>query len=231
MAGSLTLIATPIGNLEDISIRAIKTLGTVDIILCEDTRRTGNLFAELKKTYPAFFSNHKPKLVSYYDQIEEKRIPEIITVLEEGKQIALVCDSGTPTISDPGFCLVREVRKRNLPVTAIPGPVAGIVALSLSGLPVHHFTFLGFLPEKSTSRINILKRTRHIPSTYIVYCPPHKLKHTLGDMLEVFGDKTIVLARELTKIHEEVKTDTIAHLMEYAERAQGECVLLWNFSA
>lgn len=228
MAGTLFLISTPIGNLEDISLRAIKTLFSVDILLCEDTRRTGNLLNELKKSFPEYTA--EPKLISFYDEIEEKRLPEIVMAMEEGKQVGLVSDNGTPTISDPGFRLVREVRKRNLPITAIPGPSALVTALSLSGLPTNRFTFLGFLPEKSGPRIKILESIKNFPATYILYCAPHKLAHTLMDMETILGDIEIVITRELTKIHEEILSGKISETMLKLEAIKGECVLLFNLS-
>ncbi|MCX8008143.1 MAG: 16S rRNA (cytidine(1402)-2'-O)-methyltransferase [Patescibacteria group bacterium] len=230
MIGTLYLVSTPIGNLEDISIRAIKTLCSVDYIACEDTRRTGFLLNELQNKYKDFCLNKKRVLISYYDEIEHKKVPEFIAYLEEGKSIALVSDSGTPLINDPGFVLVREAKKRCIPITAIPGPSAAITALILSGLPTNIFTFVGFLPETSSKRIHLLERIKTFSSTYILYCSPHKLEQTLHDIHAVFGNIDIVLARELTKLHEEIKTEPIIQLLEDIKKhpMKGECILLFQ---
>lgn len=233
MTGSLYIVSTPIGNLEDITIRALKTLFSVDNILAEDTRRSGSLLEELQKKYPDMVGEkQKPPLISYYDQIEEKRLPEIVTLLEEGKQLALISDNGTPTISDPGFRLVRECRKRNIPVISIPGPSAAIAALSISGLPTNHFTFLGFLPEKQGQRLTTLNKAKEValitPTTFVLYCAPHKLDQTLIDIQSVFGDCEAVLARELTKIYETVLSGTISTIVSHLPEIKGECVLLFR---
>lgn len=231
--GTLYIVSTPIGNLDDISVRALKTLLTVDIILCEDTRRTGNLLNELKKRYTQFLGNgqHKePKYISYYDEIEDKRLPEVIQLLNNDSSIALVSDNGTPAISDPGFRLIREVHKRNIPVTAVPGPTAAVTALVLSGLPTNSFLFLGFLPEKQGARIKILEQASRslsdLSATLITYCAPHKLEQTLQDMMQVFGDISVVVARELTKIHEEVISARISEHLTHITDVKGECVIL-----
>lgn len=226
MSGILYLVSTPIGNIDDISFRAIKTLWSVDSILCEDTRRTGMLLKELRERYPSLAPDRDRRLIPFYDQIEEQKLPEIIQQLEEGKHIALVSDSGTPLINDPGFRLVNEARKRSIQVTAIPGPTAAIVALILSGLPCHTFAYLGFLPESSSARIKRLQTYANVPSTYILYCAPHKLRKTLLDMQQVFGDIDIVIARELTKVHEEVLHGTISSFLE--KEFKGELVILFS---
>ncbi len=226
MSGILYLVSTPIGNIDDISLRAIKTLWSVDAILCEDTRRTGMLLKELHERYPSFAPNQDHRFIPFYDQIEEQKLPEIIEQLEEGKHIALVSDSGTPLINDPGFRLVNEARKRSIQVTAIPGPTAAITALILSGLPCHTFTYLGFLPESSSARIKRLQTYVHISSTYILYCAPHKIRQTLLDIQQVLGDIDIVIARELTKCHEEVLQGTISSFLE--REFKGELVILFS---
>jgi 16S rRNA (cytidine1402-2'-O)-methyltransferase len=215
--GNLYVVSTPIGNLEDITLRAIKTLESVDIVLCEDTRRTGLL---LKR--------HK-KLVSYYDEIEDKRIPEVIDWLENGKNIALVSDSGTPLISDPGFRLVRECIKRGIKVESIPGPSAALAALTSSGLPPDKFIFLGYPPEKQSARIKLFQGIpAYAGMTTIFYCAPHKFLSTINDLRSVLGDIDIVIARELTKVHEEIWRGSITNAQNYFKTPRGEFVLLFN---
>jgi 16S rRNA (cytidine1402-2'-O)-methyltransferase len=191
------------------------------------------LLQELQKRYPEFASEPtSQQRLSFYDEIEEKRLPEVIGFLLEGKSVALVSDNGTPGISDPGFRLVREARKRNISVTPIPGPSAAIAALSVSGLPTNHFSFLGFLPEKQGARIKILtdakKAGEYLPTTYILYCAPHKLEQTLNDILNVFGDIDVVLARELTKLFEEITQQKISVLLPQSNTLKGECVVLFS---
>lgn len=211
--GTLYIVATPIGNREDITLRAIKILQSVDVILCEDTRRTGLLV----KT--------GARLVSYYDETEDKRIPEVISWLESGKDVALVSDAGTPLISDPGYKLVRGCIKRNIQVISIPGASAILAALTSSGLPPTPFHFYGFLPEKQNARRKLLEQCK---DTCIFFCAPHKLQTTLSDMRDVFGDIDIVIARELTKIHEELWHGNISGAQNYFQNPKGEFVLLFN---
>jgi 16S rRNA (cytidine1402-2'-O)-methyltransferase len=222
--GTLFIVSTPIGNLEDITIRAKKTLEMVDTILCEDTRRTGSMLSMLSIPYK--------KLESYYDQIEQQKTPEIITLLENGQNIALVSDAGTPLINDPGFVLVRECRKRGITVTSIPGASALLAALCVSGLPSDKFMYLGYPPEKQSHRIklfeNILSINRLIGVTYICYCAPHKLAATLEDMKTVFGDIEITICRELTKIHEETWNGKISESFIKFTNIKGEVVLLFK---
>jgi 16S rRNA (cytidine1402-2'-O)-methyltransferase len=231
---SLFIVSTPIGNLEDITIRAMKVLFAADVILCEDTRHTGNLLNELRKRYPALTTEHKPMLVAYYDEIEDKKIPEVVGMLEEGRNLALVSDAGTPLVSDPGFRLVRECIKRNIKVESIPGASAILTALTSSGLPSDKFSFLGYLPEKQGQRLKLLgdlpQMSKLVASTYIAYCAPHKLEQTLVDIKEVLGDIEITIARELTKIHEEVWKGTVTSATEQFKNPQGEFVLLFNLA-
>lgn len=223
--GTLYVVATPIGNLEDISLRAIKILSSVDYIACEDTRRTGQLLHHLNIS--------SAKLISYYDQVELSKTPEIIELLNN-YDVALVSDAGTPLISDPGYVLVHEARKRNVPVIAIPGPNAAVTALSVSGLPVSSFMFFGYPPEKQSTRLTHFKllyqciNTLVHKPTVIYYCAPHNLFAVLEDMKEVFGDNKITIARELTKIHEEVWSGTIDEAKEKFIEPKGEFVLLFN---
>lgn len=235
--GILYVVSTPIGNLEDITIRAIKTLFTVDYIACEDTRITGQLLKLLKDKYSTIIriiELNNPKLISYYDEIEFKRVPEIINLLLDGKNVALVSDSGTPLISDPGFKLVRECIKQNIKIVSIPGPTSLISALTLSGLPVDKFLFLGFLPEKSQKRIKLFKsilsdmRPHGFKYTIIAFESSHSLKQSLDDIKKVFGDIEIVIARELTKIHEDVWRGKITAAADGVNKFKGELVLLFN---
>jgi 16S rRNA (cytidine1402-2'-O)-methyltransferase len=211
--GNLSIVATPIGNLDDITLRAIKTLSLADIVLCEDTRHTGLLFQKLHIT---------TKLMAYYDQIEDKIIPEVIQLLEEGKNIALVSDAGTPLISDPGFRLVRECVKRGIPVQSIPGPSAILAALTSSGLPPDKFMFLGFFNKKNLCYVQS-------DVTTIFYSAPHKLHRDLEEMNEKLGDIDIVIARELTKIHEEIWRGKISEAETYFQSPQGEIVILFHW--
>ena len=219
--GTLYVVSTPIGNLEDITLRAIKTLSSVEAVLCEDTRRTGLLLAHIKISKP---------LIRFDDASELQKIPEIIHMLESGNNLALVSDAGTPLINDPGFLLVRECRRRNIPVVSIPGASALLTALTSSGLPANTFTYLGYPPEKQGHRIklfeNLLKINRLIYSTYIFYCAPHKLEQTLADMKVVFGDIEITIARELTKVHEEIWQGALSQWK--ITEVKGELVILFQ---
>lgn len=234
MEGELYIISTPIGNLDDITIRSIATLFRIDILLCEDTRRTGQLLKELKNRYPNLAQGQTPQLMSYYDEIEHLKIPEIINALQEGNIIGLVSDNGTPTISDPGFKLIRESKKRNIKVTSIPGANAALTALTTSGLPTDSYLFIGFLPEKESQRMKKLQELKDLTlqPTIISYCAPHKLHTTLTDMQRVYGDnQTITIARELTKIHEQVWNGTVKEAIILFNQPKGEFVLLWTFNS
>lgn len=203
--GTFYIVSTPIGNLEDITIRAINILKDVDIILAEDTRITKNLL----KKYEI-----KPKLLkSYRDQIHNKAFPVIQNALSQGLSIALVSDAGTPTISDPGFKLVRDLRKKGFQIIAIPGASAIITALSASGLPTDKFVFIGFLPKSQTKQIKLLKKYCSLNISIIIYESPHRIKKLIQNIFNNIGNCEITLARELTKIHEEIKTTTIKDLV------------------
>lgn len=224
--GILYIVATPIGNLQDITKRAIETLKNSNAILCEDTRRTGILL----KTLGIEFK----KLVSYYEENEAQRIPEVISFLKESGTIALVSDAGTPTISDPGFKLVRECIKEGIKVESIPGPSAFVSALVSSGLPTDKFLFLGYPPDKPGHRIkffeNTLSLTKILKQTVIFYEAPHKLITTLKDLKSVVGDINIVLGRELTKIHEEIRREKISESLDHFSKVnpKGEFVVLFS---
>lgn len=220
MAGTLYLVSTPIGNLEDITLRALRILAEVDLIACEDTRRTRKLLSHFRIS---------KSLVSMHDYNERGMIPKILARLEEDANIALVSDAGTPLISDPGFMLVREALTRGVPVVALPGPSALITALVSSGLPVNEFVFLGFLPARSGARRSRLAELATLSSTAILYEAPHRLTQTLEDAVEVLGpERPAVVARELTKIHEELIRGTLAEVREKvdAKPVRGEIVLL-----
>ncbi|PJC29104.1 16S rRNA (cytidine(1402)-2'-O)-methyltransferase [Candidatus Shapirobacteria bacterium CG_4_9_14_0_2_um_filter_40_11] len=225
----LYIVATPIGNLDDITLRALNTLFTVDVVFCEDTRKTLNLLRLSQKTGQVI-----PKLVSYFEENEFKRIPEIVSELEKGTKMALVTNSGTPTISDPGFKLVRECRQRNIPVISIPGPSSPIAALACSGLPTDKFLFLGFLPNKQSHRRKIFENVKEsletVSATVIFFESPFRLIKSLMDLKEVFGDIEIVICRELTKIYEEVSQEKVSNFVEeYSQKKpRGEFVVLFN---
>ena len=216
--GILYIVSTPIGNLEDITIRAIKILFAVDIIACEDTRRTGLLLQHHKIKL-------KQQLIRYDASTESQKAPELIALLEQGKAVALVSDAGTPLISDPGFLLVRECIKRGIKVVSIPGASALLAALTTSGVPTDKFMFLGYPSEKKSHRLKLFA-TLPKETTIIFYCAPHKLIQTLVDMKDVFGDIDIAVARELTKVHEEVWHGSLSQATEYFKDPKGEFVLL-----
>lgn len=227
LSNMLTIIATPIGNLKDITLRAIETLQQVDGIICEDTRRTSLLLNHYQIKKPLYVLN---------DFNEFKGIPSIIDRLIQGQNLALVSDAGTPLISDPGFKLVRQCLKEKIEVDSIPGPVAAVDALTLSGLPTDKFTFLGYLPEKPGHRIQMLKKISEINkvlgTTFVIYVAPHKLLKTLDDIQTTFGDIDLTLAKELTKIHQKMETGSISRWRDLLQKAKpkGEYVLLFNLS-
>lgn len=238
---ALSIIATPIGNFTDITIRAIKELFTSDFIACEDTRKTGILL----KFYESKISNgewkindfkivNEPRLISYYDEVEENKAEEIISLILEGKKISLVSDGGTPLISDPGFKLVQKCLNRGIKIVSIPGPTAAISALVSSGFPTNQFLFLGFLPEKTAKRTTLLSNLKNtfensaIKPTIIVYESPHRIYESLMDIKQICGDIEVVIARELTKIHEEVIKDKISNILSKKNQLKGEITLLFN---
>jgi 16S rRNA (cytidine1402-2'-O)-methyltransferase len=192
--GTLYLIATPIGNLEDVSYRAIRLLKEVNLIACEDTRHTARLLSHFGITTPR---------ESYHEHNETTRTERLIRLLQEGKNIALVSDAGTPLISDPGFTLVAACRKSGISVIPVPGPSAAVAALSGSGLPPEPFYFAGFLPARQSQRRQALKDLAGVKATMVIYEAPHRVLNTLDDMSAVWGERQACLARELTKIHEE----------------------------
>ncbi|MCX8161003.1 MAG: 16S rRNA (cytidine(1402)-2'-O)-methyltransferase [Candidatus Saccharicenans sp.] len=217
--GCLYVVGTPIGNLEDITLRAIRILKEVEIIACEDTRQT----IKLLNTYGI-----KKRLISYFHPRENQKLPEILSCLEAGQDVALVSDAGTPGVSDPGFPLIREAIRRNIRVIPIPGPSALTAALSASGLPTHRVVFAGFPPPKRGSLKNFLVRLAEAEGTLVFFLPMRKLKQFLEVAAETLGEREAVLARELTKIHEEFIRGTITTLGEAIteEKNKGEATLL-----
>jgi len=218
MAGTLYIVATPIGNLEDITQRALRVLGEVDVVACEDTRRTRVLL------------NHfgiKTKTISYHEHNERERTEQICKLLVAGKNVALVSDAGTPLINDPGFRLTNAAIESNLVVVPIPGPAAFVSALVASGLPSDQFFFAGFLPARGNARRAKLEELRAVPATLVVYEAPHRIAATLVDALEVLGNRPAAVARELTKIHEEIVRGSLRELVQqFGNGARGEMVLL-----
>ncbi len=202
-ASTLYLVATPIGNLEDISLRALRVLRECDLILAEDTRRTGQLLQH--------FGIAKG-LLSYHRFNEARRTPEVLERLRQGARLALVSDAGTPGISDPGERLVRAAREAGLEVESVPGPCALIVGLSASGLPTREFHFVGFLPQKSSRRRRELERLRRVPGTQVLYESPYRVGKLLDELVDLMPERTVVIARELTKKFEEYLRGTPADL-------------------
>lgn len=217
MAGKLYMVATPIGNLDDITIRAIKVLNDVDIIAAEDTRHTLKLLNHL---------NIKKNLISYYKETEKIKSPILIEKLLEGKNIALVSDAGTPGISDPGEEIVKNALENNIEIIPIPGASAFVNALICSGLSTREFTFVGFLPTNNKEKKDKLEELKNENRTLIFYEAPHKIKNTLENILEIFGNRKIVLARELTKIHEEFIRNNISNILDNIDEIKGEFVIL-----
>jgi 16S rRNA (cytidine1402-2'-O)-methyltransferase len=195
VTGTLFVVATPIGNLEDVTLRALRVLNEVDVIACEDTRRTRALLAH--------FDIHTPT-VSYFEHNKLTRGPQLLRQLAEGRSVALVTDAGTPGISDPGFMLVRDARAEGIRVVPVPGPAALAAVVSAAGVPADRFVFEGFLPIKPGRRINRLTALRELDTTIVLYESPHRILATLEAIATVFGEREIVVGRELTKQFEEI---------------------------
>ncbi|TMD47422.1 MAG: 16S rRNA (cytidine(1402)-2'-O)-methyltransferase [Chloroflexi bacterium] len=216
----LYLVATPIGNLNDITLRALTTLREVDYVASEDTRKTGLLLKH--------FDISKPQL-AFHEHNEERAGQHIEELLKQGKSVALVTNAGTPGISDPGYTLVRRAIAADIQLTMIPGPTAFVMALVLSGLPVHSFTFRGFPPRKSGSRRRFMEVDKDMPHTLIYYESPYRLEAFLRDALEVFGEREAALANDLTKMFEHVERGTISSLLEWVEqqsKLKGEFIIV-----
>ena len=214
----LYLVATPIGHRSDISLRAIETLRSVDYVASEDTRHTGQLLKHLDISRPQ---------ISFHEHNKQRAGQRILDLLLQGKSVALVADAGTPGISDPGFTLIRSAIEAGIEMTMIPGASALIMALILSGLPTHAFTFRGFAPRKSGQRRRFLAVDEASPHTLIFYESPYRVRRFLQDALEVYGDRKAALARELTKIYETVERGLISDLLEaLPDKPKGEYVVL-----
>jgi 16S rRNA (cytidine1402-2'-O)-methyltransferase len=213
------LVGTPIGNLNDLSSRAIEVLESVDIILAEDTRKTKILLGR--------FGIHVP-VRSYHDHNKERVTPAVIALLREGKSAALVADAGTPLISDPGYYLVRKLIEEGVEITSVPGPCAVVTALVLSGFPPDRFSFFGYVPRKQSEREDVLCEARDSRQTSIFFESPHRLQKTLSAIALLLGDREIAVARELTKLHEEVIRGTAEHCMTYFEEhgVKGEITIV-----
>ena len=220
----LYIVSTPIGNLKDITFRAVETLKNVDLIAAEDTRRTQILTRHYQIDTP---------LTSYFEHNQFLKGEYLLKLLKDGKDIALVTDAGTPGISDPGYQLIQLAKENDIPITVVPGPTALIAALTASGLPCHNFIFEGFLPVKSAARRKKLESLKEEKRTIVFYESPHRLLKALKDIEEVWGDPVIVCARELTKKFEEVKKGSAQKLREHFTKVEpkGEFVLLVHLGA
>ena len=210
----LYIISTPIGNLKDITLRAIETLNKLDVLLCEDTRKTGFLLSELKII-------NKPKLLSFYDEVEAQKIPEVIKMLQDNLEVGLVTDAGTPLLSDPGWLLVKKCRELGISYTALPGACAAINAAVLSGLPIQRFSFLGFMPKKDGDIKKILTKYKDVEGPKILYDSPIRVENTFKLIKEVCGENTeIRIVREMTKKFEEVLSEPVKDM-------KGEVVVIF----
>jgi 16S rRNA (cytidine1402-2'-O)-methyltransferase len=219
MPGVLYLVATPIGNLADITHRALQVLKDVALIACEDTRHTRKLLQHYGIT---------TRTISYHEHNEQQRALELLELLQQGSDVAVVSDAGTPSISDPGFRLVRAAIENEIPVVPVPGPSALISALIAAGLPTDEFFFAGFLPPRANPRRARLAELQSVPGTLIFYEAPHRLAATLKDAREILGEREAVVARELTKLHEEIRRGRLSELSSHYENQEprGEIVVL-----
>jgi 16S rRNA (cytidine1402-2'-O)-methyltransferase len=218
--GTLYLVATPIGNLEDITHRALRVLGEVDVVACEDTRRTRVLLEHF---------GVRAKTVSYHEHNERERAAELAALLDAGASVAVVSDAGTPNVSDPGYRLVRAAVERGARVVPVPGPAAFVAALTASGLPTDEFYFGGFLPPRAHARRQRLAALRDLRATLVFYETPHRLAHALADARDALGEREAAVARELTKLHEEIARGRLSELaarFSAEGSARGEMVLV-----
>jgi 16S rRNA (cytidine1402-2'-O)-methyltransferase len=218
-AGKLYVVGTPIGNLEDITLRALSTLKASDLIACEDTRRTQKLL------------NHyeiRTRTISYHEHNEMTRAPELVLKMEQGSMISLVSDAGTPVLSDPGFRLVHLAVRHKITVIPVPGPSAMVAALTAAGLPMNEFIFAGFLPAKKSARRKVLVALAAFEKTIVLYEAPHRIVESLRDVHEVLGEREIVIAREVTKVHEEFLRGTVAEIRERLKKSpcKGELTVI-----
>ena len=216
--GQLFVVGTPIGNLKDITLRAISTLQSVDIILAEDTRNSKKLLDAHKI---------ETKMISYHEHSNDKEIKKIIDLLLEGRDLALISDAGTPTISDPGYGLIRDCIKHDIVIVPIPGVSAITAAMSVSGLPSDSFTFVGFLPQKK-GRLKKIELLKNIENTVILFESPYRLEKTLNQLLEHLGNRSVVVGRELTKLYEEVIRGNLTDVIKYFSKSKvkGEIVIM-----
>ncbi|MEE8367078.1 MAG: 16S rRNA (cytidine(1402)-2'-O)-methyltransferase [Thermoanaerobaculia bacterium] len=211
MSGTLYILATPIGNLEDLSSRAVRCLEQADLVACEDTRRTGRLLQHL---------GLKKRLLSFHEHNERQRTAQVLEHVVNGKAVVLVSDAGTPLLSDPGYTLVREAARQNIAIEHVAGPSAVTAAIVLSALPPYPFTFLGFPPPRRGKRRNFYARIQDLGHTVVLFESPQRLISSLEDALEILGDRPAAVARELTKLHEEVLRGTLSALIEQLGRRQ-----------
>lgn len=234
---TLYLVSTPIGNLEDITLRAVRILNSTSIIACEDTRKTSLLLQNLREKFPFLPRGQnevRPTFISFFEGNEERRIPQIVNYLLNGLDVALATSAGTPLISDPGFKLVRTCYQEGIKVVPIPGASAVLAALVASGLPTDKFIFLGYLPKKPGKRqklIQNLANTLNIwPATSVIYITPHRLLKELAAIKEIFGDIKIVLCAELTKFYESIRREKISQTIGHFEKQKpkGEYTLLFH---
>ncbi len=219
MSGTLYVVATPIGNLKDITLRALDTLQSVSLIACEDTRHTRKLTSH--------YDIHT-SLTSYYGTNEAAKRTSLITKLQDGQDIALVSDAGTPGVSDPGYTLIRDAVEADVPVVVVPGASAAITGLVASGLPMHRFRFVGFLPQKSIGRKRALEELANSDETVVAYESPHRLVRCLQDLVDVMPTAAICVVREQTKLYEEVRRGCPEELLSHFKQHQpkGECLLV-----
>lgn len=220
ISGTLYVVATPIGNRDDITLRALKVLREVDLIAAEDTRHTGNFLS---------FHNIKKSLISYHEYNEEKRTPDLIARLKTGASVALVTNAGTPLLSDPGFRLVKEAVAAGINIVPVPGVSAAIAALSISGLPTDSFIFIGFCPRKKQKRLDLLSEINKEKRTIVFYESPKRIIRLIEELLDVMGERHCVLTRELTKVYEEIirgTQDEILYALKQRPEIKGEITML-----
>jgi 16S rRNA (cytidine1402-2'-O)-methyltransferase len=217
-AGTLYLVATPIGNLEDVTLRAIRVLGESAVVACEDTRRTRTLLAHLKLRTPT---------LSLHEHNERARIARVLELLREGRDVAVVSDAGTPVVSDPGAALVAAVAAAGLPIVSIPGASAVTAAVPLADFSTEQFTFVGFLPRRGVARDRLLATLARLPMAWVLFEAPRRARQTLEDIGRVCGDRRVLVARELTKVHEQVVRGTVADVLgEIAPEPKGEVTIV-----
>jgi len=218
-SGTLYIVATPIGNLEDITLRAIRILKEADLIAAEDTRHSQKLLNK--------YDIHTP-LTSYHDHNKEEKAPVLVSRMLEGRSVALVSDAGTPGISDPGYFLINLAVHENIPVVPIPGATAAIAALSISGLPTDSFVFEGFLPNRHAARIKRLEELRPEKRTLVLYEAPHRIHQTIDDLVNILCDRKAVATRELTKVHEEAIRGTLSEVRDHLAKgtSKGEFTVI-----